>query len=152
VKDILQKSTYLSGVEADNEIPFTTKKEKKDLRVTRHPHSNNTEKKAILKQGGQASKNIPFFYHYENARELSPAILNVPVGSATLAHSRQNILQDTFTTGALAGLIGTVVMHIFSLLWRALGFIDITTMQVSGGNIFKPPAHELMMTRIVLNI
>ena len=40
-------------------------------------------------------------------------------------------LRDTLTIGAIAGIIGTVVMHLLSMLWKWLGLIKISTLQVA---------------------
>lgn len=40
-------------------------------------------------------------------------------------------LRDTLTIGTIAGVLGTLVMHLLSMLWKSLGLIKITTLQVS---------------------
>jgi len=40
-------------------------------------------------------------------------------------------LKDTLTIGTIAGVLGTLVMHLLSMLWKFLGLIKITTLQVS---------------------
>ena len=40
-------------------------------------------------------------------------------------------LRDTLTIGTIAGVLGTLVMHLLSMLWKSLGLVKITTLQVS---------------------
>jgi len=87
--------------------------------------------KMYPKQEKEALKRVHNSYDYENAQELSPS-LKTSVRSGTTAYALQRVFQDTFTAGVIAGVIGTVVMHLSSLLWKSFGLIDITTMMVSG--------------------
>jgi len=40
-------------------------------------------------------------------------------------------MRDTLTIGTIAGVLGTVVMHISSMIFEKLGLIKMTTLQVS---------------------
>ncbi|ATW26381.1 DUF6789 family protein [Candidatus Formimonas warabiya] len=40
-------------------------------------------------------------------------------------------MKDTLTIGTIAGIIGTIVMHLLSMLWKSLGLIKITSLQVA---------------------
>lgn len=40
-------------------------------------------------------------------------------------------MKDTLTIGTIAGISGTIVMHLLSMVWKSLGIIKITTLQVS---------------------
>ncbi|HMM21513.1 MAG TPA: hypothetical protein PKA10_12405 [Selenomonadales bacterium] len=73
----------------------------------------------------------------EHASELSPPI------DLSLEDSTVDILakikSDTFTIGVIAGILGTAVLHILSVIEKSLGLILMSSMQTSG-ELFLAPA------------
>jgi hypothetical protein len=40
-------------------------------------------------------------------------------------------MKDTLTIGTIAGIAGTIVLHLTSLLWESLGLVKINSLQIS---------------------
>jgi len=99
--------------------------------------SDRQEISDIINDENAKVESIRVRYDYEEAAELAPAIKPI-----LRSHTTENILEkaiaDTFVIGTVAGILGTVVMHIISMLWEYLGLITITTLEVSG-EIFLSP-------------
>jgi len=99
--------------------------------------SERKEIRDIINDENAKVESIRVRYDYEEAAELAPAIKPV-----LRAHTTENMLEkattDTFVIGTVAGILGTIVMHILSSLWEYLGLITITTVEVSG-EIFLSP-------------
>ncbi|MTI83196.1 MAG: hypothetical protein FH756_04670 [Firmicutes bacterium] len=87
--------------------------------------------KNILNNKNASIESVRVRYDYEQAAELAPAVKSISRATTT-KNIAEKVAYDTFTTGTVAGVLGTVALHALSLLWSYLGFIDITTMQVSG--------------------
>lgn len=92
----------------------------------------------ILDNENANIESIRVRYDYEQAMEIAPAISR-KVRTNSTKSLVEKATGDTLLTGAVAGIMGTIVLHILSMLWLNLGFISITTMQVSG-EIFLIPS------------
>ncbi|MFA7467676.1 MAG: hypothetical protein WCY82_05355 [Desulfotomaculaceae bacterium] len=102
------------------------------------PITERQDLEQILGNENANIESIRVRYDYEPAAELAPA-LNQTLQADSTKSLVEKAINDTFLTGAVAGILGTIVLHILSLLWLKLGFISITTMQVSG-EIFLIPS------------
>ena len=47
-------------------------------------------------------------------------------------------MRDTLAIGAIAGIAGTIIMHLFATAEHALGLINMTSMEVSGALLLNP--------------
>ncbi|HBX24370.1 MAG TPA: hypothetical protein DEF34_12170 [Desulfotomaculum sp.] len=118
------------------------KKAKKEVAAEREvvidkPITERQDLKQILGNENANIESIRVRYDYEPAAELAPAI-NQTLQAESTKSLVEKAVNDTFLTGAVAGILGTIVLHILSFLWLNLGFINTTTMQVSG-EIFLTP-------------
>lgn len=99
--------------------------------------SEGPELKDILNNENAKIESIQVRYDYEQAAELAPAIKST-LRADTTKNIVEKAIHDTFITGVVAGILGTLVLHVLSLLWKYLGFINVTTMQVSGEIFLNP--------------
>jgi len=115
----------------------TRKKAEKEV-VKNKPIPERQGLEQILDNENANIESIRVRYDYEPAAELAPN-LNQTMRTESTKNLVEKATNDTFLTGAVAGILGTIVLHILSLIWMNLGFISITTMQVSG-EIFLIPS------------
>ncbi|MFA7468527.1 MAG: hypothetical protein WCY82_09710, partial [Desulfotomaculaceae bacterium] len=120
----------------------STRKKAKNEEVERkavaaNPISERQDLEQILHNEKANIESIRVRYDYEPAAELAPTI-NQTLKVNSTKSLVEKATEDTFVTGAVAGILGTIVLHILSLIWMNLGLIGITTMQVSG-EIFLDP-------------
>lgn len=47
-------------------------------------------------------------------------------------------MRDTLAIGAIAGIAGAIIMHLFATAEHALGLINMTSMEVSGALLLNP--------------
>jgi len=121
----------------------TRKKAKKEVVVEKEvvvdkPITERQDLEQILGNENANIESIRVRYDYEPAAELTPTISKTVRADSSTQNLVEEAADDTFTIGAVAGIVGTIVLHILSLLWLNLGFISITTLQVSG-EIFLVP-------------
>lgn len=98
--------------------------------VTANPILERQDLEQILHNENANIESIRVRYDYEPAAELVPTI-NKTLKANSTKSLVEKAAEDTFITGAVAGIMGTAVMHILSSIWMNLGLINITTMQYS---------------------
>ena len=119
-------------------LQHESKRKKAEKEVVKDkPILERRDLEQILDDENANIESIRVRYDYEPAAELAPAI-NQTLRADSTRSLVEKATEDTFTTGAMAGILGTIVLHILSLIWLNLGLISITTMQVSG-EIFLIP-------------
>jgi len=121
----------------------TRRKAKKEVVVEKEvvvdkPLTERQDLEQILGNENASIESMRVRYDYEPAAELAPAISNTLRADST-KNLVEKAAEDTFITGAVAGILGTLVLHLLSAIWEYLGLIGITTMQVSG-EIFLIPS------------
>lgn len=91
----------------------------------------------ILNDENANIESIRVRYDFEQAAELAPSLK--PAFSAnTTKNIVEKVAHDTFTTGAIAGILGTVVLHALGIIWKYLGLLEITTLQIAGEIFLNP--------------
>lgn len=101
------------------------------------PSMEGQDLENIFKNGLAKIESIQVRYDCEQAAELSPAI-KPALASGAKKGIVEKVAQDTFTTGVIAGILGTIVLYSLSILWSSLGFEEMTTLQVSGEIFLNP--------------
>jgi len=112
--------------------------------------SERQDLKDILNNENVNIESIRVRYDYEQAAELAPTIKPI-LKAETTKNIVEKATHDTFITGTVAGIMGTLVLHTLSLLWESLGLIHITTMQVSG-EIFLIPSQINTLSGFIVSI